>query len=445
MAAAEEGIAVPFRECHAEIRRWDRVLKEIEKVLTHYQQLRTKILTENKRGVKRKMWADSNNEHAASSSGYSSSTHTPVEEGEQHKNHATKSTSDTATSVDKKDPVENVTATKEDMSGGDSLVFIELSEEERTELLQHYHALSNLLEKSQHHLIDKKLDIMLNQRRHHYNHTTEKPLGGKGGNERGDDEAEEDEEGEEAEDEEEENRGASITEAPSRASFVGGEKRRPEQIDLDEDEAERDEEDEEEDEEEEDDDDAEDFIETSLRSAKRQRTSVEGADPFNPTLPVVDDMKTRPLCGAAGAPANYMIPAGSGVAAKVRPKGKQEPTWILASIVRYLPDKHKYEVVDADNEVAEAERKKYMLPRRAIIPLPTSVPRNWTKATLFPKGASVLALYPGTTSFYPATVLAGPRRRKNGNYILAFADEERENGQVPKKQVPPRFVIHCID
>ena len=40
--------------------------------------------------------------------------------------------------------------------------------------------------------------------------------------------------------------------------------------------------------------------------------------------------------------------------------------------------------------------------------------------------APVLALYPDTTTFYPATVIASAKRRKGNDYVLMFDEEEEK-------------------
>lgn len=61
-------------------------------------------------------------------------------------------------------------------------------------------------------------------------------------------------------------------------------------------------------------------------------------------------------------------------------------------------------------------RRKYKVPMSAIIPFPkrndpSSVPD-------FPSGRHVLAVYPGTTALYKATVVNGPRKVINPSFLL---------------------------
>ena len=53
----------------------------------------------------------------------------------------------------------------------------------------------------------------------------------------------------------------------------------------------------------------------------------------------------------------------------------------------------------------------------------------------FPKDERVLALYPGSTVFYPALVVASAKRRKGNDYVLTF-DEE-----VDKRIIEFKYVL----
>ena len=75
-----------------------------------------------------------------------------------------------------------------------------------------------------------------------------------------------------------------------------------------------------------------------------------------------------------------------------------------------------------------------MLPPRYVIPLLSS-----EKAKLSPEipaHKEVLALYPGTTCFYKATVITPPSSSKNKEYKVLFEDD---NDQV--KSISPEHVL----
>jgi SAGA-associated factor 29 len=107
--------------------------------------------------------------------------------------------------------------------------------------------------------------------------------------------------------------------------------------------------------------------------------------------------------------------------------------------------------------------KEELIPRtyqttiRSIIPLPDpSTPSHQSshpsQVENIPKGSIVLALYPDTTAFYQATVVAAPipgtgmgtsgsRRAdpgaKRGKYVLAFVDDGDNTHEVDAKDVVP--------
>lgn len=94
-----------------------------------------------------------------------------------------------------------------------------------------------------------------------------------------------------------------------------------------------------------------------------------------------------------------VLGAGVKVAAKIG------TVWMLAGILRHNPAKRSYKVEDADAEMA-GNPSKYTVAEEQVLPLPVVIPGVATKAHR--KGARVLALFPGTTSFYPATVAKRP-------------------------------------
>ncbi|WWC88396.1 uncharacterized protein L201_003307 [Kwoniella dendrophila CBS 6074] len=102
--------------------------------------------------------------------------------------------------------------------------------------------------------------------------------------------------------------------------------------------------------------------------------------------------------------------------------------WILATIKKCIGgDKMKYEVHDDD------DGNKYNTTIRSIIPLPdpnsplhlTSNPVNLED---FPRDSQVLALYPGTTTFYRATVISPPLNGTgNGLGIIKNTNSNNNN------------------
>ncbi|KAF9242607.1 SGF29 tudor-like domain-containing protein [Melanogaster broomeanus] len=92
-----------------------------------------------------------------------------------------------------------------------------------------------------------------------------------------------------------------------------------------------------------------------------------------------------------------------------------ENTWILAVITKCInQDKNRYEVQDVEPQEDGQPGQCYNTTLRAIIPLPdphappnsASHPNAYQE---FPAGSTVMALYPDTSCFYRAEVIASPK------------------------------------
>jgi len=135
-----------------------------------------------------------------------------------------------------------------------------------------------------------------------------------------------------------------------------------------------------------------------------------------------------------------VIPVGRQVAARVSKDRDFPEEWILASIVCFYDSENKYEVEDedpGDESDPDPIRKHHKLAPQHIIPLP----EHPEKAPEYTKGSEVLAMFPNTTSFYKATVVAPPKPRKHVDYILKFADDDDEKGETPARKVKPKYVL----
>ncbi|GHP07401.1 hypothetical protein PPROV_000614300 [Pycnococcus provasolii] len=154
----------------------------------------------------------------------------------------------------------------------------------------------------------------------------------------------------------------------------------------------------------------------------------------------------RPSKRARAAPAD-VAEVGHHVAAHVRDPRDHSVQWILARIQRIhqMPDGGtSLEVVDDEALQAGDEHSTYLVKRDAAVSLPRS---NEVKAG-YPNhqpGSLVLAVYPGTTVFYRATVVAAARKTKGGaygEYQLEFDDDTEEGStEIPKRTVPFRHVV----
>ncbi len=74
---------------------------------------------------------------------------------------------------------------------------------------------------------------------------------------------------------------------------------------------------------------------------------------------------------------------------------------------------------------------RHVLPVSSLHCLPTP------ESPLLPLRSRVLALFPGTTAFYPAVVVALPSRRRRGSeYAVRFSEDTS-----PSRHVPPLYVV----
>ncbi|KAJ2077024.1 hypothetical protein H4R24_005372 [Coemansia sp. RSA 988] len=110
--------------------------------------------------------------------------------------------------------------------------------------------------------------------------------------------------------------------------------------------------------------------------------------------------------GSSESTTRHVIRRGSLVAASVA----QTEGWILATVLAYNSEKHRYTVQDYD--VESAERPTYVLPARLVRFVTAAVPRRvpWDRSRNpeIPRGRRVLALYPRTTVFYQCVVIVPP-------------------------------------
>jgi hypothetical protein len=150
-----------------------------------------------------------------------------------------------------------------------------------------------------------------------------------------------------------------------------------------------------------------------------------------------------PLCGRVAFPAEARIVPGDLVAANtsaLRPK--EGPAWILCRVERFTGGQKRSTYVVADVAPEEGtSAATFDLPRRAIVPLPKMIPKEWNAQTEFSKGDNVMALFPGTTSFYEAVVIEGPSGTEDHSYLLQFEDDDDEKGQTPVRPIRPAYVV----
>ncbi|MED6158764.1 SAGA-associated factor 29 B [Stylosanthes scabra] len=131
---------------------------------------------------------------------------------------------------------------------------------------------------------------------------------------------------------------------------------------------------------------------------------------------------------------------GEQVAARVTPRNADKDEWFVVKVIHFDKESKEVEVLDeepGDDEEGSGQRQ-YKLPMGNIIPFPKS--NDPSGAPDFPPGSHVLAVYPGTTALYKATVVHGHRKRKTDDYVLEFDDDE-EDGSLPQRTVPFHKVV----
>ncbi|GLT33190.1 hypothetical protein SLA2020_077960 [Shorea laevis] len=131
---------------------------------------------------------------------------------------------------------------------------------------------------------------------------------------------------------------------------------------------------------------------------------------------------------------------GEQVAARVTAENAEKDEWFVVKVMHFDRETKEFEVLDeepGDDEEGGGQRK-YKLPMSCIIPFPKRNDPASVPEFLF--GKHVLAVYPGTTALYKATVISTPRKRKSDEYLLEFDDDE-EDGALPQRTVPFHKVV----
>ncbi|KIM65922.1 hypothetical protein SCLCIDRAFT_111946 [Scleroderma citrinum Foug A] len=121
-----------------------------------------------------------------------------------------------------------------------------------------------------------------------------------------------------------------------------------------------------------------------------------------------------------------------------------ENTWILAVITKCInQDKNRYEVQDVEPQEDGQPGQCYNTTLRAIIPLPDpeAPPNSAAHPSAyqeFPAGSIVMALYPDTSCFYRAEVIAIPSEGRSVSskyYKLKFEDDDDQEHSVQAQWV----------
>ncbi|KAI9278516.1 SGF29 tudor-like domain-containing protein [Phascolomyces articulosus] len=129
---------------------------------------------------------------------------------------------------------------------------------------------------------------------------------------------------------------------------------------------------------------------------------------------------------------NDIILPGTSVAAKQPKQKDKNEEWILAVVINFQADKNRYHVEDVDQDEF-GQKQRYFIPPRNVIPVPDG--RDIRNVPEIGTGQDVLALYPGTTCFYKATVILPPSKNKDITYRVQFEDDNNEYKDVQRDHV----------
>lgn len=132
--------------------------------------------------------------------------------------------------------------------------------------------------------------------------------------------------------------------------------------------------------------------------------------------------------------------------------------WILVRIVSYNTKTGRYEVEDDAPDEEEPTAKKFVCSPENIVLLPpdsASIPINANPPTTsiamtgpvyylwnpIPQKTPVLAMFPQTTTFYPAKVMTAHKKNKIVQFYQLQFDDDQEGGFTPSRKVMAQYVI----
>ena len=120
---------------------------------------------------------------------------------------------------------------------------------------------------------------------------------------------------------------------------------------------------------------------------------------------------------------------------KAQPASIEQTDWILGIVQQVLGDgkSRRYKVLDPEPEDATGKQKEYRTSASSMIPITSAA--NAASLPEWDKGKTVLALYPGTTTFYKAEVMMTD---DEGKVHLRFEGEENNSVM---QMVERRYVV----
>ncbi|KAA8530176.1 hypothetical protein F0562_004885 [Nyssa sinensis] len=137
----------------------------------------------------------------------------------------------------------------------------------------------------------------------------------------------------------------------------------------------------------------------------QQRRRIEGNDQKKKRMKADSDI-SRPSPSMRNQLDVFSSLKGEQVAARVRQEDAEKDEWFVVKVIHFDRETREFEVLDeepGDDEEGGCQRK-YKLPYSHIIPFPKK--NDPSSAPDFPSGRQVLAVYPGTTALYKATVVS---------------------------------------
>lgn len=118
----------------------------------------------------------------------------------------------------------------------------------------------------------------------------------------------------------------------------------------------------------------------------------------------------------------------------VAAKAASHELWILGIVKSINEKKKNYQIKDAD-----PDGRSYTLDLKNIRLLPTQTEIKSCRWIV--PGLRVLAMYPETTVFYPATVkFESSKENGEDSCVVVFDDDENDEGIIPDTSVPKRFI-----
>jgi SAGA-associated factor 29 len=176
----------------------------------------------------------------------------------------------------------------------------------------------------------------------------------------------------------------------------------------------------------------EQIAEQRSAAAKRPTTEMQ-----RPNLPAA-----QLAAGDIWTHTDYVLSVGQEVAALIDPNSEPK-LWFLTSVQRFLAPRERYQVVDedpGDEDNPNPVRKVYTVQASRVVPLYSLDVFPLSQRRKFRVGERIMALFPGTTTFYPCNVIAVPgtaAAASAAEYTLTFDDDDETERRIDAKYVIP--------